>query len=316
VDNSNDPLTPFVYDFSGAHPNLPVVDSSTINWSWNGDGSLTVNWTLPTQAVPPNLDPAEWHVDVFIWVRQGGNDIRHYYVGKVPLDLSPQHVVLSSDMVDRLQSMGNELRCRVRIRKNDNSNRSYSNWVTIWEVPYVDVILELWPGHSNLLISTSDSLTSYNVTGPNIVYTWSGDTFIGVNLSQWPNIGDTYEIHIDYADGRSSDRTYTVTGMNDNFAWITFPADNETINTTTPTFTWQETTGIAEYGLSVAEVVGNVENWIWWTSLPAGNNSTLYNWDGTGPDLESGKTYRILLHTWDANGHQATTMSTFSILVP
>ena len=220
-------------------------------------------------------------------------------------------------MVSKLQSLGNELRCRVRIRKNDNSNRSYSNPVTIWKVPYINVTVELYPGFSNLLISTTDSFTSFNVTGPNITSTWNSDTFIGVSLSQWPNIGDTYEIHLDYSGGTSGDKTYTVTDMNDNFAWITFPADTQTINTTTPTFTWQETTGIATYGLSVAEVVGNVDNWIWWTSLPAGNNSTLYNWDGTATaDLQSGKTYRILLHTWDANGHQATTTSTFSIQVP
>jgi hypothetical protein len=132
VDKSGDPLTPFVRYFSGAHPNLPVVDSSTINWDWNGDGSLTINWTLPTQAVPPNLDPAEWHVDVYIDVRQGGSGTGHGYLGKVPLDLTPQHVDLSAAMVAKLQSLGDELRCQVRVRKKDNSQRSYSNPVTIW----------------------------------------------------------------------------------------------------------------------------------------------------------------------------------------
>ena len=130
-------------------------------------------------------------------------------------------------------------------------------------------------------------------------------------------IGDTYEIHLDFSDGTSGDKTYTVTGMNDNFAWITFPADTQTINTTTPTFTWQEATGISSYGLNVAEVVGNVNNWIWWTNLSEGNNSVLYNYDGRATEgLQSQKTQISVLHTWDDNGHQATTTSTFSIQVP
>ena len=132
VTKDGESLAPYTYYFSGEYPGLPVVDSSTINWSWNGDGSLTINWTLPTQAVPPNLDPAEWHADVYIDVIQGGSDTGHHYFGKVPLDLTPQHVDLSPAMVAKLQSLGDELRCWLRIRKNDNSYRSYSNRIIIW----------------------------------------------------------------------------------------------------------------------------------------------------------------------------------------
>ena len=132
MDNDGNSLTPVNYYFSGIYLGLPVIDSSTIGTSWGGDGGLTVTWTLPAGAVPPALDPAEWIVDVFIAVYQGGVDILHYYSGRVPLGLTPQHVDLSAAMVSKLQSLGDELRCRVRIRKKDNSNRSYSRMVSIW----------------------------------------------------------------------------------------------------------------------------------------------------------------------------------------
>jgi hypothetical protein len=131
VDKSGASLAPFIRYFSGAYLNLPVVASNTINDTWHdGDGSLTIDWDLPVEA--QSLDPAEWYVDVYIAVNQGGSGTGHGYFGKVPLDLSPQHIDLSAAMVSKLQSLGNELRCRVRIRKKDNSNRSYSNPVTIW----------------------------------------------------------------------------------------------------------------------------------------------------------------------------------------
>jgi hypothetical protein len=119
VDTSQQDLRPRTYIFKGEYPNLPVVDSNTINTTWNGDGSLTIDWDLPAEA--QSLDPAEWRMDVFIDVRQGGSGTGHGYFGRVPLDLTPQHIDLSPAMVAKLQSLGDELHCRVRVRKNDNS---------------------------------------------------------------------------------------------------------------------------------------------------------------------------------------------------
>jgi len=130
VDTSQQDLVPRTYIFRGEYPNLPVVDSNTINATWHGDGSLTIDWDLPAEA--QSLDPAEWRMDVFIDVRQGGSGTGIGYFGRVPLDLTPQHIDLSPAMVAELQSLGDELHCRVRVRKNDNSYRSYSNPVTIW----------------------------------------------------------------------------------------------------------------------------------------------------------------------------------------
>jgi hypothetical protein len=133
VDTSQQDLVPRTYIFKGEYPNLPVVDSNTINDTWHGDGSLTIDWDLPAEV--QSLDPAEWRMDVFIDVRQSGSSTGIGYFGRLPLDLTPQHIDLSPDMVAILQSLGDELHCRVRVRKNDNSYRSYSNPVTIWTQP-------------------------------------------------------------------------------------------------------------------------------------------------------------------------------------
>jgi hypothetical protein len=128
VDNEGTAIPNGTFAFTGDDPNVVVVDSSTISQSWGGDGSLTLNWTLPANS----LDPSQWHVDVLIEVMQGGQYANYYYYGRVPLDLVPQHIDISAAMMNKLKSFGDELRCIIRVKKNDSTNRGYSSEIVLW----------------------------------------------------------------------------------------------------------------------------------------------------------------------------------------
>jgi hypothetical protein len=131
VDINGETVPSVTYTFNGEESNLPVVDSNTINPTWHGDGRLTIQWSTPDTT---GLDPNDWHSNVAIYVYQDGQYSAHGYFGRAPL--THGYIVLSAAMVAKLQSLGDELRCRVRIRKNDNSQRSYSNFVTLWSTSY------------------------------------------------------------------------------------------------------------------------------------------------------------------------------------
>ena len=128
VDNEGTAIPNGTFAFTGDDPNVFVVDSSTISQSWGGDGSLTLSWTLPSNS----LDPSQWHVDVLIEVMQRGQYANYNYYGRVPLDLVPQHVDISAAMMNKLKSFGDELRCIIRVKKNDSTNRGYSSEIVLW----------------------------------------------------------------------------------------------------------------------------------------------------------------------------------------
>jgi hypothetical protein len=172
-----------------------------------------------------------------------------------------------------------------------------------------------YPENYALAISTFYSFSSVEVTGPDVANVWqASDTHALANLSERPTGGDTYSIGIHYADGAYDHKSYVVDTINDSFAWISYPSDGETINTTTPTFSWSEASNIETYTIIIQEITGDGQDYLWMATFPAGTTSALYNSDGEaeGP-LEAGQSYRIYLHTYDGEGNQATTTSTFSI---
>ena len=149
------------------------------------------------------------------------------------------------------------------------------------------------------------------VTGPENFFAESDNTIIP--LPSPPIIGNTYRFNIIYQDGSKEIWDYKVTGFNSSFAHMMTPADGDEIYTTTPTFTWSEASGIDRYVLMVHGENGH----LWTTSIPAGTTSCKYNYDGTAADsLQWEKSYSIFLHTFDSDGHQATTTSGFIISKP
>ena len=99
---------------------------------------------------------------------------------------------------------------------------------------------------------------------------------------------------------------YRVQGINDKFAWLTYPADGSTISTTVPQFTWSSVRGIQSYGLVVEDASGH---WVWKRhEMPATTTSV-----GCGVSLRRGERYCATLHTFDSNGNQASTHSTFTV---
>ena len=173
---------------------------------------------------------------------------------------------------------------------------------------YKVTIQRYYPDDYYIEVGIWGSVTSADVIdGPDIAYTWERHAY----LKNRPDIGDTFIIQIYYSDGTNEDIEYAFTDINDNFAWIKFPADGETINTTTPEFKWKKASGVSSYKLDVDEG----ETFIWTSgTLQAETNSITYNSNGQAiSDLEGGKTYALYLHAYDQNGNSATTKSTFDV---
>ncbi|MHC4572329.1 MAG: putative metal-binding motif-containing protein, partial [Planctomycetota bacterium] len=149
------------------------------------------------------------------------------------------------------------------------------------------------------------------IAGPNIVSTWDNHAY----LSQRPEVGDTYTIRLCYDElcNNYEEITYTVTSINDNFAWIFSPAQCQPINTSTPLIEWQQAPGVVtNYHMNIHNITNGGDDLIWGVRFSADTTSCTYNFNGTAQELlEAGRVYRIYLHAYDENINQATTVSTF-----
>ena len=163
-----------------------------------------------------------------------------------------------------------------------------------------------------IAVGFGGDISSANViNGPNIALTFPGHA----SLISRPNIGDVYTILLSFLDGTYQDVEYTVTGINDNFPWIIYPADSTTIQEAIPTISWQAAQGTVDhYHIGIHDVTGGKDEPVWNTNIPSGQTSCIFNFDGSESiDLHQGNTYRIYLHSYDENSNQATTVSTFTI---
>jgi hypothetical protein len=184
---------------------------------------------------------------------------------------------------------------------------------------YIGVTIQHgYPDSYALAISTTIPFSSSQAMGPNINNVWQAhETHSLVDLSTRPSVGDTYMITVFYEDVSSQEKEFVVENINDSFSFIEYPANNEILTTTTPEFTWSETTGIVSSLIMVADISDQEENWIWSIHLQPGTHSVVYNFDDLAlASLEPGKTYLIIIHTYDNDDHQATTSSSFSIIEP
>lgn len=180
-------------------------------------------------------------------------------------------------------------------------------------------IQNYYPENYSIAIKGYEPYTVESVSGPNIVNVWqANDTDYLVNLSVRPSVGDTYNFHYSYPDETVKDDTYTVSTINDNFSFITSPVDGSTIDTTTPTISWSAASDIERYYFSIEKQVLESESiFIWFGDAPSGTTNVVYNFDATAIEpLYSGNNYKIYIHTIDSEGHQATTVSYFSVELP
>ncbi|MBM4145283.1 MAG: hypothetical protein FJ240_03270 [Nitrospira sp.] len=143
-------------------------------------------------------------------------------------------------------------------------------------------------------------INSVTVSGPDIdslnlnlecqlpVYCpWHRTVFFGTAK---PNSGNTYTFNINYNNGTSETLTDTVSDIGVGMPVLLSPQDGAILNTTTPNFVWQPSTGCAAwYHLVVSDSNGNA---IWWPQISNGNTSAIYNFDGTAiKPLEVGNSY-------------------------
>ena len=208
-----------------------------------------------------------------------------------------------------------EIRCKVSKGILENVT-AYDKLIALADklksnpLPFVAVRVSVQRYYSDtyyLGINGYGGITSLHISGPYITSQWQHPQAIGhvvVNLSQRPSVGDRYTL-TNYSNGTSAVTTYCVCGVNDNFAWITFPPNGSTITTTRPTFTWQPASNVESYCLLLSDSAGR---WIWSYWPPVGATSAV-----CGVTLQHNQTYTLHLHTFDANYNQATTSSTFKV---
>jgi hypothetical protein len=177
---------------------------------------------------------------------------------------------------------------------------------------YPGLVIELYyPDNYRFALAEWKPIEHVTVTGPDNFFAESDNTIIP--LPSPPVIGNTYQFDIKFEDGSNELWNYTVTGFMNSFAHMISPADGEEVHSTEITFSWSEATGVDRYKLMIDD--GTVD--MWSVSLPAGTTTCIYNFDGTAlGELQYEKTYGILLHAFDSNGHQATTTATFRITRP
>jgi formylglycine-generating enzyme required for sulfatase activity len=164
----------------------------------------------------------------------------------------------------------------------------------------------------SLLVSVEGTnISTVQVLGPGITGASGPMGAMLYTLDARPALGTTYTVRITYTDGVVEERTFTIDAINDNFAYLTSPADGSTVPTTTPTFVWTEGPGAVSHRLVVKTAGGAV---LWQADYPAGVVSAAFDEDGTasGP-LAQGSEYRVDLHAFDAAGNRATTTTTVRV---
>ena len=176
---------------------------------------------------------------------------------------------------------------------------------------YKGMVQRYYPDNYLIAVGTWGNVSSVDVIGgPNIQSTFPNHA----GLSARPEIGDVYDLRINYTDGTSEEGiTYTVTDINDNFAWLLSPVDGERVDSEEFQFTWQEAGGAySRYAVIVHEITDSGETFIWAANLSNGTSSCFYNFDNTATaTLMAGKSYRVYLHAYNENDNQATTVSNF-----
>jgi uncharacterized protein (DUF2141 family) len=129
------------------------------------------------------------------------------------------------------------------------------------------------------------------------------------NLSNRPNVGDTYTFSTTYADATTENLTASVTGVLDSFATATFPtATDDGDGVTIPTFTWNAPSSPPSpytYELWIQPAYSG--NYIWDINLPSSQASALYNFDGSASQssLTLGTTYNWTISVVDSYGNSA-----------
>jgi len=158
----------------------------------------------------------------------------------------------------------------------------------------------------------SAQITSGTVMGPQIE-TLNLNYSCSVGYCRWfasapfgqtkPAPGDTYSFNLQYSDGTSEILSDSVYDIGVGFPVLLSPQDGETVETTTPTFSWQAPDwGCASwYHLIVFDNSGNE---IWWPAIPGDTTSAVYNFDGMATQpLTPGESYSWLLNAFDDCEH-------------
>lgn len=118
-----------------------------------------------------------------------------------------------------------------------------------------------------------------------------------------PTPGDTYTFNLQYSDGTSGILMDTIYDIGVGFPTLLSPKDGETVETTTPTFSWQPPDwGCASwYHLIVFDSSGNE---IWWPAIPGDTTSAVYNSDGMAiQPLTTGESYSWSVNAFDDCEH-------------
>ncbi len=158
------------------------------------------------------------------------------------------------------------------------------------------------------LITEGIVFTSGTVEGPYIgsldLYSYGSTEYdylqyFGKFLSDTkPNTGDMYTFHVNYSDGTSETVTAPVRAAYIDFPSTLSPEDGEVISTLTPTLTWGSPPCGCQgyYRIWIVDEDGNT---VWSVYPPKETVSVVYNFDGEGVLLQSGKTYEWRLIAFD-----------------
>lgn len=155
-------------------------------------------------------------------------------------------------------------------------------------------------------------ITAAAVTGPH-VGTLNLDYTCSVGHCRWfaissfgqtiPATGDTYSFSLQYNDGTSDVLNDSVYDLGVGVPVPLSPQHGETVETTTPTFSWQPPAwGCASwYHLIVRDNSGND---IWWPAIPGDTTSAVYNFDGKATQaLTPGESYSWVVNAFDDCEH-------------
>ena len=175
----------------------------------------------------------------------------------------------------------------------------------------LDVIVECYPASYYLALKWNGNITNAEfLPHPYIIGTFQGY----VELSGKPVVGNSYVIRLHYNDGTTKDYTYTITNINDKYAQITNPLNNQIIDNSNFTLSWIQPSGIVmSYFLYVGEITPTGHNPVWSSDFDAGVNSCVYNFDGSAAiSLKPGTQYMVVLHSVNENYNTATSVIEFT----